>query len=331
MTEIRTLPESDLADVIRLYNRAIARNPFSGWLDESVWENVIAAKPYYSPEAVLVAYDGATPLGYAHLCNGPNSERTAPDPTVGSVEGLFFDPSRPDVGLELLQEAVRRHRKAGAGRVLGWSSFSGYPLYRGIFVGLEPMALEEDRHVVEAFLAAGFDYCQRSVEMAIDYNCPVEEPTPTIAVDFRAEPWSIERSWEAATWRGLRPYRNHATIGGEDVASCLYAVMPVISAKCGGLVGSIGGLRTAEAWRRKGIGSFLAARALNHMLELGVRRVTLGTQHDNWAAHATYRRLGMEIEASACAFALDFDATPSDGSELAAERQAPKVGETIDV
>jgi ribosomal protein S18 acetylase RimI-like enzyme len=314
MIEIRTLLEGDLADVIDLYNRAIARNPYSGWLDESVWDDVIAAKPNYSPDAVLVAYDGATPLGYAHLCNGPNADRTAPDPAVGSVEGLFFDPSRPDAGRALLQEAVRRHRDAGAGKVLGWSSFSGYPLYRGIFVGLEPMALEEDRHVVEAFLAAGFGYCQRSVEMAIDYDRPVEEPAPAVAVGFRAGPWSIEQPWEAATWRGLDPYRNHATVDGEDVASCLYAVMPVISAKRGVLVGSIGGLRTAEAWRRKRIASFLVARALNYMRKLGVRRVTLGTQHDNWAAHATYRRLGMEIETTACAFKLDFDA-PADLGE----------------
>jgi ribosomal protein S18 acetylase RimI-like enzyme len=82
-------------------------------------------------------------------------------------------------------------------------------------------------------------------------------------------------------------------------------MMPTISATYGEPVGCIGGLRTAEAWRRKGIGAFLSARALNHMREMGARRVTLGTQHDNWAAHATYRRLGMEIEDEACAFSLE--------------------------
>ena len=70
-------------------------------------------------------------------------------------------------------------------------------------------------------------------------------------------------------------------------------------------MGCIGGLRTHEEWRRKGIAAFLVGRALNHMWEMGARRVTVGTQHDNWAAHATYRRFGMAIEAEACAFSLD--------------------------
>lgn len=302
MLEITSLGDGRLGDVIDLYNYAIAQNRYSGRLDEETWQTVIATKPYFTPQAVLIAYERDLPLGFVHLCNGPSDDRTAADPAVGSIEGLFFDPSRRDVGDALLREAVSHHRTAGATKVLGWSSFSGYPLYRGIFVGLEPMAMEDDHHVVRAFLEAGFDYCQHSVEMAIDFARPVEEPAPAVDVAFRTAPWQSDRSWEAATWQGLAPYRSHASVDGEDIAFCLYAIMPVISATQGTTVGCIGGLGTHEPWRRKGIAAFLVAKALNHLFDLGARRVTLGTQHDNWAAHATYRRLGMEIENRACAF-----------------------------
>lgn len=310
MLEIRTLRDGDLDDVLSLYNRGIARNRYSGRLDAATWTEVIAAKPYHTPEAVLIAYEDGVARGYAHLCHGPNAERTAPDPDVGSVEALFFDLERADVGQALVRAAVERHRAGGSRTVYGWSSFSGYPLYRGIFVGLEPMAMVDDRHVAAAFLGAGFDYCQRSVELGIDLAAAADEPAPAVAVEYRAEPWCSEQPWEAATWLGLSPFRNYATIDGGDVASCLYAIMPVISATYGEPVGCIGGLRTDEAWRRKGIAAFLVGRAFNHMRELGARRITLGTQHDNWAAHATYRRLGMEIEAEACAFSLDLEVGP---------------------
>ena len=307
MPEIRTLREGTLDDVLALYNRGIAGNRYSGRLDAATWDATIAAKPYDKPEAVMIAYEGATARGYTHLCHGPNADRTGPDPATGSVEALFFDPDRPDVGLALLREAVERHRAAGATKVFGWSSFSGYPLYRGIFVGLEPMAMAADRHVVESFLAAGFAYCQRSVEIGINFDAPVPEQELAVPVEFRVGPWQSEQPWDAATWQGLTPYRNCALIDGREVASCLYAMMPVISSTYGAPVGCIGGLRTQEDWRRKGIAAFLVSRALNHMRDLGARRVTVGTQHDNWAAHATYRRLGMVIETDLCAFSLNLD------------------------
>jgi GNAT superfamily N-acetyltransferase len=304
MLQIKPLSTASLADVLGLYNQGVARNRYSGRLDEATWEAVIASKYYYSPDDVLLAYESEWPLGYVHLCHAPNAERSAPDPAVGSIEALFFAPTRLDVGAALLDAAVSRHRASGATRVLGWSSFSGYPLYRGVFVGLEPMALEADGHVVEAFLAAGFQRCQHSVEMGIDFDQPVREPQPQVAVEFSVARWHPAAVWEAATWQGLAPYRNQATIDGAVVASCLYAMMPVISATYGVPVGCIGGLHTVAAWQRKGIAAFLVARALNHMHALGARRVTLGTQHDNRAAHATYRRLGMAIEDDACAFEL---------------------------
>lgn len=304
MLQIRTLRDASLTDVIGLYNRGIKNNPYSGQLDEATWSDVIVGKPYYSPDEVLVAYDNGRPLGYAHLCHAPNADRSGPDPAVGSIEALFFDPARPDAGAALLAASVEQQRTVGAQKILGWSSFSGYPLYRGIFVGLEPLAREQDRHIVQAFLNAGFEYCQRSVEMVINYDQPVEEHWPEIGLDFTVGPWMPTSAWEQATWRGLEPYRSKVYVGDEQVGSCLYALMPVISRSFGAPVACIGGLGINEQWRRKGIAAVLVARALNHMHSLGARRLVLGTQHDNWAAHATYRKVGMEIEESLCAFEL---------------------------
>ena len=305
MLQIKTLRDASLADVIALYNGGIEHNQFSGWLDQATWETVIAGKPFYTPDDVLIAYADGRALGYIHLCNAPNADHSAADPATGSIEALFFEPSRPDVGTALIDAAVQRHRASGATKILGWSSFSGYPIYRGIFGGLEPMAMENDRHIVDAFLAAGFAYCQHSVLMTVNYTQPFVEPQPAADVTFTFGPWSVEQAWEVATWRGLEPYRNYASVGEEKVGSCLYALMPAISAKYDAPVGCIGGLRTHPDWRRKGIAALLVAKALNNMLELGARRVMLGTQADNWAAHATYRRFGMEIEDHACAFVLE--------------------------
>lgn len=301
MLEVRALPDGDLDDVLALYNRA-AGNRYSGQINAETWQQVIAAKAYYRPDLVLIAYEAGAALGYVHLCHGPNDERSAPDPALGSVEGLFFHPDRPDVGRALLQHALGWHRAHGAHQVLGWSSFSGYPLYRGLWLGLEPMAFSADRHVVDAFHAAGFAACQHSVEMVIDGLGPVEDQRPSLEAEFRRGPWLPDKPWDRETWLGLAPFRNYAIVEDEEVCSCLYSIMPRVSETQGEIVGCIGGLRTADAWRRRGLAAFLVGRALQHMAELGARRVTLGTQHDNWAAHATYRRFGFGIADEACAF-----------------------------
>ena len=306
MLQIKTLRETSLDDVLRLYNEGIAQNPHSGRLDRQTWQRTIAAKPYYRDDDVLVAYESSRPVGYVHLCHAPNQDRTAPDPTKGSIEALFFDPRRPAVGRALLEAALERHRAAGAREVLGWSTFSGYPLYRGIFVGLEPMAMDKDTHIVQAFLDSGFEYCQHSVLMAVNYDQPVAEQRPVIDIDFVVGVWQPPTQWDTATWIGLEPYRCQAFVDGREAGACVYALMPIISATYGVPVACIASLHTNPDFRRQGIGAFLVARALNHMLDLGARRLMLGTQHDNVAAHATYHHGGMKIEDHVRGFALHF-------------------------
>jgi ribosomal-protein-alanine N-acetyltransferase len=47
--------------------------------------------------------------------------------------------------------------------------------------------------------------------------------------------------------------------------------------------------------RRRGNGSALVGRALDRFRELGVRRITLTTQHDNVRAHPIYQRFGFRL------------------------------------
>jgi GNAT superfamily N-acetyltransferase len=301
---ITTLSDSNLDDMISLYNGLVVNNPYAGILDSEKWTTVMESKSYYNPQDVLIAYDSKSPRGFVHLCQGPNEKRTAPDPNLGSIEAIFFDFNEPDVGAQLVTEAIRHHRSQGAKTILSWSSFSGYPLYRGIFVGLEPMAWKEDQHVLKVFRESGFKQCQHSVLMATSVDGKMGEFTPEAEVMFNKEPWRSEKTWEASTWVGLQPYQNSATVDGQIVATCLYSLMPAISEKYGAPVGCIGGLGTQERWRRKGIASYLVGKAIDHMIELGAQRITVGTQIDNFAAHATYRRFGFDIETETFAFEL---------------------------
>ena len=132
MVRIADLTNGSVDDVIALYNRWGANNRYSGRLSRDVWTTIVAAKPYFTPEEVLIVYDGDTALGYVHLSHGPNAARTAPDPQRGSIEALCFDPQRPDAGAALVAAAVAYHHNHGAQQIEAFSTFCDYPLYRGI-------------------------------------------------------------------------------------------------------------------------------------------------------------------------------------------------------
>jgi|GEM_PF-2519609 ribosomal protein S18 acetylase RimI-like enzyme len=293
-----------LQDVIDLFNEGVRTHPWSAHLDRSSWEATIGQRSTYDPKMVLIAYEGERRRGYVHLGNAPLADNSGPDSTVGSVEALFFPADRPDVGAALLAAARSTLKDVGARMIFGWSSFSWYPLYRGLHVGLEPMALASDRHVTAAFIAAGFRQIQHNVIMVAD---PIGMPPPAQAgvhLEIATGRWSPRDAWAAGSWTGLKPFKSVAMVEGEEAGHCIYSVLPSLGTAPDTVVGGIGELGTVEKWRRVGVAAVLVSRAVEHLRELGVNRLVLITQHDNLAAQATYERVGMRVEQSTVGFEL---------------------------
>lgn len=280
-------------DVARIFNAATAAHPYCGVLTpESVLDR-LCAPSYFDPAALLIAYRGGHPVAYAHGAFGkPRRGSDAPDREIGNVRGLFFPPEDVGSGRAVLDELLRYLEGQGATYLHGWGSFAGYPFYRGLYLGTEPVAAASHAHAIVRLVQAGFRVNQHSIFL----TCPLEEQpagaSATPPVTLVEAPLTHATTWDAESWIGLAPRQITAWRGPERVGQLTWDVLADLIAKRGHPVGSIASLSVEESYRRQGIARALTLEAMRRAYRAGAREMTVATTQDNAAALHTYYGCG---------------------------------------
>jgi GNAT superfamily N-acetyltransferase len=129
-------------------------------MSAALWEQCVLSKVYFDPEGLIVATDGARPVGFVHAGFGPNEERDCLDCRRGVVGRLFVAPhaERGVIMGELLAAAENYLTRRGACEALAGSVDHRGPFYLGLYgssrlVGL----LESDHAQIDYFLASGYE------------------------------------------------------------------------------------------------------------------------------------------------------------------------------
>jgi GNAT superfamily N-acetyltransferase len=285
-------------DVARIFCAATADHPYCGVLTADLVRERLCAPSYFDPAALLLAYRGGRPVGYAHGAFGkPRDGESAPNLCVGNVRGLFFPPDDVAAGKALLDELVGYFRSRGAEDLQGWGSFAGYPFYRGLYVGTEPVAAASHAHVLVRFAQAGFRVNQFSIFLARPLEACPPAAQATSPVELVEEPLAPASTWETETWVGLTPLQTKAWRGETQVGQITWALLPDLLARRGHLVGSIAALSVSSECRRQGIAKALVLEAMRQCYLAGAREITVATTQDNTAALQTYYACGfMEKE-----------------------------------
>jgi GNAT superfamily N-acetyltransferase len=280
-------------DVVRVYNRGVVGLPYCATLDAHAFTRLIAPRFFFHPDGLLTAYRGGTPLGYVHATLAPSADREGEHPEVGTITALFFPPEDPDVGQRLLGAAERWLALRGVARVNGWGSgATGYPFYRGLLSGLEPVLVENHRTALAAFRAAGYAPYVQSYLLVSDFATPFPETPAAPAAETVISPRRFEGRWDADAWRGHHPLECRASVDGTDAGRLLFATLTRLSEQGGTGVGGIAALGVREPFRRRGVASLMMTRSLNHLFGAGARRCLVACHRTNEAAIATYRKFG---------------------------------------
>ena len=207
---------------------------------------------------------------------------------MGNVRGLFFPPQDVEAGRVLLDELLAYFMSQGATDVQGWGSFAGYPFYRGLYLGTEPVAAASHAHAIVRLVQVGFAVNQFSIFL----TCPLVDAPPSspamLPVELAVAPLRPPSAWEAETWLGLEPLQATAWRGETRVGQIVWALLPDLLSKRGVLVGSIASLSVAEGYRRQGIAAALVAEAMRRCHEAGAREMAVATTQENTAALHTY-------------------------------------------
>jgi GNAT superfamily N-acetyltransferase len=295
---IDTYSRNHIESMTARYNAETAFEPHIAPLDPERFIALVEAKAAFDPAGLLLAVEDGRVVGWVHACVAAGSEPGHdPREMVPRLRMLIFPADRMKIGNALVTEATAwlQHTPAARGGVRKLEALhaeAGYPFYRGLWLGGEPMGPATMPHVQVALEVGGYKNTLESVFMTAEMSTPPPDTRAASPVEFieSVAEWAHEAMQES--WTGFQPMRIQALVNGEEAGSIGWVVVPHVAARLGAPVMNIWSLGVRDRFRRQGIASALVARAMTLGHAAGARFGSLGTQLWNAPAHATYARFG---------------------------------------
>jgi len=124
-----------------------------------LWENLVLAKPYFDRAGLIVACEGARPIGFVHAGFGSSEDHQGLDYTSGTICQLLTlpHPQQPTTALELLAAGEDYLRKRGVTAIHAGCGYPFNPFYLGLYGSSDvPGVLASDHAARELFSAGGY-------------------------------------------------------------------------------------------------------------------------------------------------------------------------------
>jgi len=284
-----------LDSFVELYNREGAFSSFISHLDERTFERHVAAKAFFDPESVFLATAGGRVAGAVFTTFCPREDGEDFHPSRGAVAGLFFPRSRPAVGDALLARALSHLEIRGSASVEGSSPRTGYPFWRDLYCGSEPVLRAEQRHVAEAFSRAGFSPASRAAGLLAEIPSGLEASSAAGAASrcsIYNRPAENPTFWDKNSWLGLWPMVLEAKVEGFLAGRLGWCELPATSRRRGVRTAGIYHLRVEPQFRRRGVATALVARLFEEAARDGASEVLVACERGNRAALRVYRKSG---------------------------------------
>ncbi|MFC1713029.1 GNAT family N-acetyltransferase [Candidatus Poribacteria bacterium] len=289
--EIKTYEESLIEELIFVFNRKTKDDEFVVPLTPEIFTDQISSKPVFSPEGCFLAMENGRAVGFSPTSPGVDRNRGIVDQSVGVVDGLFFPGDRLEIGDVLLARCIEYfQQKGGVKTVYGFASYGGYPYWRGLYCGAEPVCLTHYTHAWITFMARGFTHHQQS----INYLGITESREYRNDLDYAVSDLNTSSQWAQLSWKNHCPKSINARKDGVSVGYIGYVELPYLSEYRQKSVAGIYGMNVDPEYRRQGIATSLINYLFNHAHELGVKEILVGTTVPNTPARRTYEKGGMK-------------------------------------
>ena len=290
--EITTYKESLVEELIDVFNRETEPDPFVVPLTPTILADQITSKPLFSPEGCFLALERGKAIGFALTAPAIDSQRQSAGQTAGVIDGLFFPYDRLEVGDALLARSLD-HLMQGTGvdTVYGFASYGGYPFWRGLYCGAEPVCLTHYSHAWSATMARGFVHHQQ----AMNYLGTPEPRAYRQDLEYVETDLDVSAGWTSQSWKGHSPKLISLHGKGEPMGYVGYAHLPFLSQYRDKSIVGIYGLQVYPRFRRQGMATCLLSCLFDRAFELRVQEILVGTTVENTAARRTYEKAGMRL------------------------------------
>ena len=281
-----------LEGMIDLYNRQTSFAPHIAPLTAELFIELVEGKSCFDPAGLFVAHDGGRVIGWIHACVAAGSEpHHEPGDLRHRIRMLLYEPQELKAGKALVHEATAWLSGRGATSIEAMHAKWGYPLYRGLWAGGEPLCPAELAHVHLALEVGGYRNTQESIFMTARMSTPPDQPRCGIDIELVDRPAAMAHEPMRQSWIGFEPMYTQAMAGGEVAGTIGWVVLPHVT-RLGAPALNIWTLGVRDLFRRKGVAGALIARAMRLGYERGARHCSVGTQLWNAPAHASYARFG---------------------------------------
>lgn len=290
---IDTYDRKYLHGMTALYNAETAFEPHIAPLNPERFIGLVEKKSYFDLGGLFVAIEADKVVGWIHACVAAGSEgHHDPKNHVPRIRMLIYPRDHLKVGGALVAEATDWLKRSKQSRFLAMHAQVGYPFYRGLWLGGEPMCPVTLPHVQLAFAVGGYRNTQESIFMTVEMNQRPKEVRADAELQFIESRAEMAHEPMRESWIGFKPMRTRAFIGDETVGSIAWVILPHVADRLGAPCVNIWGLGVQEKHRRKKIASALISRTMARGYRLGARFASVGTQFWNAPAHAAYAKLG---------------------------------------
>jgi GNAT superfamily N-acetyltransferase len=290
---IVTYSQDWLQGMADLYNSETEFEPHIAPLTASRFVEMVERKSYFDPSGLFIAAEGDRVIGWVHACIAPGSEpRHDPAALVARIRLLVYPRDRLDVGAALVSEATAWLRGEGYQSIEAMHAESGYPFYRGLWMGSEPKCLVTMPHIQLALEVGGYRNTLESIYMVADLSSHRPHSGPKAPVEFAESVQEMAHAGMRESWVGFRPMGVRAMVGEEEAGFLGWVLLPHVADRLGAPCLNIWSLWVPEAHRRKGIAGALLSHALGRGRALGACCASVSTQLWNAPAHATYAKAG---------------------------------------
>lgn len=290
---IENYNENYLDGIIGLYNAETAFEPYIAIFNANRFIQLVQKKSYFDPKGLFVAVESGKIVGWIHACIAPGSEpHHKPENKVPQIRMLIFPKHKIKVGYALVFEANTWLRTSGQKKFLAIHAQEGYPFYRGLWLGSEPMGMSAMPHVQLALESGGYKNTQESIMMTAKIDQMPSEFRSEVNLEFITSPTSMAHAPMRESWIGFEPMTTSAILKDETIGTIGWVIIPYLTERLGALCLNIWSMGVNEKYRQKGVASALVSYILRKGYESGAKFASVSTQLWNVPAQKTYSKLG---------------------------------------
>jgi GNAT superfamily N-acetyltransferase len=267
-------------------------------------EKHVFAKPWFDRQGLIVACDGARPVGFVHAGFGANDGLSGVDTQQGTTCLLLVAPHerRAEIATELLSASEDYMRQRGAKQLFAGAQFPFNPFYLGFYGSSDlPGVLASDTGWTELLTATGYRPTHRRLlwhRSLSGFRAPIDRQQMQVRRRFQiTSPCDIlpDNWWEACVWSPNEWTRLSLTLrdGGEAIVSAIFWEIEPLSRSWG--VQSVGLVHledTPEA-RTEGLTTFLLSEAMRHFISEGLMQFEAQMPADDASLAEVFARLGL--------------------------------------